>query len=93
MVEAALIEALQSGQLGGAALDVFDAIPLPDDHLYWQMPQVIVTPHVAGITADSMLAMGRAVACAAGHLLCGEVPPNCVNPQAVPAFERRVFSG
>ena len=57
--DAALIEALQSGHLGGAALDVFDAIPLRDDHPYWSMEQVLLTPHVAGITDDSMLAMGH----------------------------------
>jgi D-3-phosphoglycerate dehydrogenase len=92
VVEAALMAALQAGHLGGAALDVFDTIPLPDEHPYWQMPQLIITPHVAGITADSMLAMGRAVAVAARHLLRGEMPPHCVNPQALGAFERR-FAG
>lgn len=89
VVEAALIEALRSGHLAGAALDVFDAIPVPDDHPYWQMEQVIMTPHVAGITQDSMLAMGRAAALAVECLLRGEVPPHCVNPQAVPAFLAR----
>lgn len=90
VVEGALVAALQSGHLAGAALDVFDAIPLPDAHPYWQMPQVIVTPHVAGITQDSMLAMGQAAVLAVAQLLRGEVPPNCINSQAVPAFERRV---
>jgi D-3-phosphoglycerate dehydrogenase len=84
--EAALIEALQSGQLAGAALDVFDAVPLPDDHPYWRMEQVIITPHVAGITEDSMIAMGRGAAFAVECLLRGEVPPNCINPQAIGAF-------
>lgn len=89
--EAALIAALQSGRLGGAALDVFDTTPLPEDHPYWQMGNVLVTPHVAGITEDSMLAMGQGAVVAARHLLRGEMPPNCINPQAVPAFERRVL--
>jgi D-3-phosphoglycerate dehydrogenase len=88
--QAALLDALRSGQLGGAALDVFDAMPLPDDHPYWQLPQVLITPHVAGITEDSMLAMGLAVARAVERLLRGEVPANCVNPRAVPAFEARI---
>lgn len=79
--EAALIDALQSGRIAGAALDVFDTIPLRDDHPYWQMEQVLVTPHVAGITDDSMLAMGRGVVQAVAQLLRGEVPANCVNPQ------------
>jgi D-3-phosphoglycerate dehydrogenase / 2-oxoglutarate reductase len=90
--EEPLIDALRSGRLCGAALDVFDAIPLRDDHPYWAMEQVLVTPHVAGITQDSMLRMGHAAVLAVAHLLRGEMPPNCVNPQAWPAFRRRLES-
>jgi phosphoglycerate dehydrogenase-like enzyme len=46
--EAALIEALRSGHLGGASLDVFDPEPLPADSPFWEMPNVMVTPHVSG---------------------------------------------
>lgn len=92
VVETALVEALLSGHLSGAALDVFDTIPVPDDHPYWQMEQVIITPHLAGITEDSMLAMGLVAAAAVEQLLRGEVPGNCINPQALPAFRRR-FAG
>jgi glyoxylate/hydroxypyruvate reductase len=45
--ELALIKALQSGQLGGAALDVFSEEPLPANSPFWQMPNVIVSPHSA----------------------------------------------
>jgi phosphoglycerate dehydrogenase-like enzyme len=45
---AALVEALKSGQLGGACLDVTDPEPLPASHELWQLPNVIITPHVAG---------------------------------------------
>ncbi|MDM0115227.1 NAD(P)-dependent oxidoreductase [Variovorax sp. J22R133] len=87
--DAALIDALQAGHLAGAALDVFDAVPLRADHPYWTMEQVLLTPHIAGITNDSMLAMGHGAALAAEHLLAGRVPPHCINPEAVPAFHRR----
>lgn len=43
-----LIEALRSGQLGGAALDVFDTEPLPQDNPLWNMPDVLLSPHMSG---------------------------------------------
>jgi D-3-phosphoglycerate dehydrogenase len=87
--DAALVAALQSGHVAGAALDVFDTIPLRDDHPYWQTDKVLLTPHVAGITEDSMRAMGQGAVLAVEHLLHGQVPPNCINPQGVEAFRRR----
>ncbi len=48
----ALTEALETGQLGGAGLDVFETEPLPEGHPLWAMPQVVITPHVAGISPE-----------------------------------------
>jgi phosphoglycerate dehydrogenase-like enzyme len=45
--ERALIRALESGRIRGAALDVFDKEPLPVEHPFWQMPNVLVSPHTA----------------------------------------------
>ena len=47
-VLADLVKALQAGELGGAALDTYDPEPLPPDHALWELPNVIITPHVAG---------------------------------------------
>lgn len=48
--EEALIAALSSGRISGAALDVTEQEPLPKDSPLWSMPNVLVTPHVAGLT-------------------------------------------
>jgi glyoxylate/hydroxypyruvate reductase len=54
VVEADLIAALDSGQLGGAVLDVFRVEPLPEDSPFWRHPKITVTPHVAGLTDPRM---------------------------------------
>ena len=46
--EAALVEALRSRRIAGAAPDVFTSEPLPSDHPLWEMPGVIVSPHMSG---------------------------------------------
>uniref|UniRef100_I2CQU9 D-isomer specific 2-hydroxyacid dehydrogenase n=1 Tax=Nannochloropsis gaditana (strain CCMP526) TaxID=1093141 RepID=I2CQU9_NANGC len=51
LVEEDVIEALREGRVKGAAMDVFDTEPLPADHPYWEMPQVLLSPHNMDMTA------------------------------------------
>lgn len=53
----AVIAALQSGQLSHATLDAFETEPVPQDHPYWSMPNVTITPHIASITRPDTAAM------------------------------------
>jgi phosphoglycerate dehydrogenase-like enzyme len=43
-----LVQALRAGQVAGAALDAYTVEPLPADHPFWSLPQVIVSPHYSG---------------------------------------------
>jgi (S)-sulfolactate dehydrogenase len=51
--EAALVNALKEKRLGGAALDVFDDEPLKAGSLLTDCPNLILTPHIAGVTVES----------------------------------------
>jgi glyoxylate/hydroxypyruvate reductase A len=50
LVDADLLDALDSGQLSRAILDVTDPEPLPPEHPFWSHPRVLLTPHVASMT-------------------------------------------
>ncbi len=58
--EAALVAALQAGTIAGAALDTFATEPLPADHPFWEMKNVIVTPHISGM-GDSAYERGMRI--------------------------------
>ena len=78
--EAALLEALRSKRIRGAVLDVFDTQPLARDHPFLALDSVILTPHAAGITEESMKNMSKGAAEEAVRLLAFERPRNFCNP-------------
>ena len=77
----ALVDALRSGQIGGAALDVTDPEPLPDGHPLWDLPNCLITPHTADTEEMRQTLLGRRIAenvrrLAAGQELVGLVDPD-----------------
>ncbi|GHA88210.1 hydroxyacid dehydrogenase [Modicisalibacter luteus] len=87
--EHALTEALQSGHLAGAGIDVWDVEPPALDNPLLAMQNVVATYHTAGVTHEAR----RNIACWAAeqiiHTLDGHVPPRLVNPQAWPKYAAR----
>ncbi|UVM07769.1 2-hydroxyacid dehydrogenase [Pseudomonas laurylsulfatiphila] len=80
--EAALIEALRTGRIRAAGLDVFDREPLNQDSPLLQLNNVVATPHIGSATHETREAMAR---CAVDNLLAalaGERPANLVNARA-----------
>jgi glyoxylate reductase len=79
----ALVAALKSGTIAGAALDVTEPEPLPGDHPLASLPNAIVVPHIASATVATRNKMAQM---AAQNLLAGirgERPPNLVNPEVL----------
>ncbi len=81
---AALVDALRSGSLGGAALDHFDGEHLPADHPLITMTNVVLTPHIGGATWDTECRQASMVADDFERVLAGEPPLHAVEPRVAP---------
>jgi D-3-phosphoglycerate dehydrogenase len=81
--EEALLEAIRSGKVAGAALDVFEQEP-PGDHPLLSLPQVIATPHLGASTDEAQESVARNVAEEVLSILRGEPFKNAVNLPAIP---------
>ena len=77
--EDALLAALRAGHLGGAALDVFAAEP-PAGSPLLALPNVVATPHVAGLSPASVEEMTRRATASVLDVLAGRRPPDVANP-------------
>ena len=82
--EAALIDALNSRRIAGAGLDVFDTEPLPAHHPFTRLDNVVLTPHCAGITPETLEA-GLALAIGNVEAFLGGTPHNVVETGQLPA--------
>jgi D-3-phosphoglycerate dehydrogenase / 2-oxoglutarate reductase len=82
--EAALYDALKSGQLAGAGLDVFEQEPPPLGHSLFELPNVIIAPHVAGVTREAVDRMSEQTARNILSALDGEpIRQNVINPDVL----------
>ncbi|MEO8479756.1 MAG: NAD(P)-dependent oxidoreductase, partial [Gemmatimonadota bacterium] len=81
--EPALIDALTSGHLGGAGLDVFEEEPLPSTSPLWQMPNVIVSPHSAGTSDRENARLLDLFVDNLGRWQRGETLRNVLDPAAI----------
>ena len=81
--ERALIRALKEGWIAGAALDVYEQEPLPSDSPLLKLKNVILTPHSAGSTFESLWRAAEMAADNVARFLRGEKPRWIVNPTAL----------
>jgi phosphoglycerate dehydrogenase-like enzyme len=79
--EDALLEALRVGRIAGAALDVFQQEP-PRSPLV-TLPNVVVSPHIAGLSRASVMEMTRRATASVVDVLSGRIPSNVANPEVV----------
>jgi phosphoglycerate dehydrogenase-like enzyme len=87
--ERVLIRALKEGWISGAALDVFEEEPIQHDHPFLAMDNVILTPHIAGVTIESAKKRGFELVRRILSVLEGERPEGLVNPEVWPHFLKR----
>lgn len=76
----ALVAALESGRIAGAALDVFEGHPLPQSHPLMSAPNVLLTPHIGGATAETVERHSRMMADELERLLDDQSLLHVVNP-------------
>lgn len=79
--EAALVQALKEKQIAGAGLDVFDPEPPKADNPLYALPNVVLTPHSAGLTVECVIRMATHAAQAIMDVLEGRRPEGVINPE------------
>ncbi len=87
--EKALEDALREKRIAGAGLDVWEKEPPDMDHPLLKFDNVVASPHMAGVTREARLNMGRIAAEQVIMALDGKRPPRIVNPQVWPTYAKR----
>jgi phosphoglycerate dehydrogenase-like enzyme len=85
----ALIKALRNGRIGGAALDVYWKEPPPSNDAITRCPNVLLTPHIAGVTDHSYQGIAHRVATNILRVFKGRLPVNCANPEVKPPWLKK----
>lgn len=80
--EAALVSALQSGRLAGAAMDIYKTHPVAPDSPLLSLDNVVLTPHIGGATEETITRHSKMMAQDILRWIAGERPKNLVNPDA-----------
>ncbi len=88
--EEALADALQKGRIAGAALDVFEGHPLPENSRLRSLDNVVLTPHIGGATSETVDRQSRMIADDILLVLRGQQPVHLVNPEAWTARAQRL---
>jgi phosphoglycerate dehydrogenase-like enzyme len=86
----ALERALAEGRIDSAALDVFEEEPLAEPSPLWDLDNLLLTPHVAGLSGDAMRELAHSAVGQMLQALRGERPPHLVNPEAWDAARARL---
>ena len=86
--ETALVGAVRNGRIAGAALDVVDTEPLPADSPLRDVPNIVVTSHLAGQTREARANASHAAAQDILRVLDGVAPLNAINATAVTETRR-----
>ena len=87
--EAALLDALTSGHLMGAGLDVWDKEPPPLDHPLLKLENVVASYHTAGVTPEARRNMWALAAEQIVGIFKGGRPPRLINPEVWPSYAKR----
>jgi D-3-phosphoglycerate dehydrogenase len=87
--ENAIVEALRNNKIRGGGFDVFDKEPLPPDHPFMKLDNVILLPHIGGATAEVTTHQTQIMVPDVVRLINGERPKNIVNPQVLDTFKFR----